>query len=40
VKLLARTTATKIHAIVTRDGNPAALKRIGMPYTQLDEVPS
>jgi len=40
VKLLARTTATKIHAIVTRDGNPAALRRIGMPYTQLDEVPS
>lgn len=39
-KLLAKTRTTKIHAIVTRDGNPAALKRIGMPYTQLDEVPS
>ena len=38
--LLARTAATKIHAIVTRDGSPAALRRIGMPYTQLDEVPS
>lgn len=38
--LLARTAATRIHAIVTRDGNPAALKRIGMNYTQLDEVPS
>jgi predicted metal-dependent peptidase len=39
-KLMARTASTKIHAIVTRDGSPAALKRIGMPYTQLDEVPS
>ena len=36
--LLTRTVATKIHAIVTRDGSPAALRRIGMPYTQLDEV--
>lgn len=38
--LLAATRATKTHALVTRDGSPAELRKIGMPYTQLDEVPS
>jgi hypothetical protein len=38
--LIARASATKLHAIVTRDGNPAALRRVGIAYTQLDEVPS
>ncbi len=31
---------TRFHAIVTRDGNPSALHRAGITYTQLDEVPS
>lgn len=38
--LIAKTSSTRIHAIVTRDGNPAALHRVGIPYTQLDRVPS
>jgi len=33
-------SATRFHAIVTRDGNPSALHRAGITYTQLDEVPS
>jgi hypothetical protein len=31
---------TRLHVIVTRDGNPAELKRVGLPYTQLSKVPS
>jgi len=38
--LLERAAATRLHAIVTRDGNTAALDRAGIPCTQLDEVPS
>ena len=38
--LITATSATKIHAIVTRDGSPLALRRAGIAYTQLDEVPS
>ena len=38
--LIAKTSSTRIHAIVTRDGSPAALRRVGIPYTQLDRVPS
>jgi hypothetical protein len=38
--LLRKAAATRLHAIVTRDGSPAALARAGIPYTQLDEVPS
>lgn len=30
---------TRLSAIVTRNGNPAALKRGGIPYAQLDKVP-
>jgi hypothetical protein len=33
-------SATRFHAIVTRDGNPSELHRAGIAYTQLDEVPS
>jgi hypothetical protein len=33
-------SATRFHAIVTRDGNPSELHRAGITYTQLDEVPS
>jgi hypothetical protein len=38
--LIAKTSSTIIHAIVTRDGNPAALHSAGISYTQLDRVPS
>ena len=38
--LLAATSSTRIHAIVTRDGNTSALERVGIPCTQLDELPS
>ena len=29
----------RMHAIVTRDGSPAALQRAGIPYTQLGRLP-
>jgi len=32
--------ATRLTALVTRDGNPAALKRAGIPYRQLEKVPA
>ena len=31
---------TRFTALVTRDGNPAQLKRAGIPYAQLDKVPA
>ncbi|MBK7592249.1 MAG: hypothetical protein IPI27_13525 [Betaproteobacteria bacterium] len=31
---------TRLTALVTRDGNPAQLRRAGIPYTQLDQVPA
>jgi hypothetical protein len=31
--------ATRLHAIVTRDGNPSLLKAAGMPYSQLGRLP-
>jgi len=30
---------TRLHAIVTRDGNPAPLKAAGIPYSQLGRLP-
>ena len=30
---------TRMHAIVTRDGNPALLKAAGIPYSQLGRLP-
>jgi len=38
--LIAKTSSTVIHAIVTRDGSPAALRNAGISYTQLDRVPT
>jgi predicted metal-dependent peptidase len=32
--------ATRLHVIVTRDGDPSSLKRARLPYTQLSQVPS
>jgi len=34
------TAVTRLHIIVTRDGNAALLKRAGLPYTQLSRLPS
>ena len=31
---------TRLTALVTRDGNPAELRRVGISYTQLDKVPA
>jgi len=39
-RLIKDISATRFHAIVTRDGSPSALRRAGITYTQLDEVPS
>lgn len=33
-------TKTKLHAVLTRDGNPAALVRAGLPYSQLARLPT
>jgi predicted metal-dependent peptidase len=30
---------TRMHAIVTRDGNPALLKAAGIPHSQLGRLP-
>jgi hypothetical protein len=38
--VLQRAAATRLHAIVTRDGSPFALARAGIPYTQLGRLPS
>jgi hypothetical protein len=34
------TRRTRLHAVVTRDGNPAALKAAGIPYSQLGRLPT
>ena len=39
-ELLGKVSGIRLHAIVTRDGNPSSLERAGIPCTQLDEVPS
>jgi hypothetical protein len=38
-RLLTKTAATRLHAIVTRDGSPHSLARAGIPYTQLGSLP-
>jgi hypothetical protein len=38
-KRVASLSATRLHAIVTRDGNPAALAKAGIPYSQLGRLP-
>ena len=37
---LAAARATRLHAVVTRDGNPALLAAAGIPYTQLGRLPA
>ena len=38
-QLLHKTAATRLHAVITRDGSPHALATAGMPYTQLGRLP-
>lgn len=37
---VAKIAGTRLHVIVTRDGNPAQIHRAGLPYTQLEKVPT
>jgi hypothetical protein len=37
--LVRRCSGTRLHAIVTRDGNPMPLRKSGIAYTQLGRVP-
>lgn len=39
-RLVTNVAATKLHVLLTRDGSPGEIRRIGLPYTQLDKVPS
>ena len=39
-RLLVKAAGTRLHVLVTRDGNSNLIQRAGLPYTQLDEVPS
>jgi hypothetical protein len=36
---VAATAGTRLHVIVTRDGDPNLLQRAGLPYTQLSRLP-
>jgi len=36
---MAALAGTRLHAIVTRDGNPSLLKAAGIPYSQLGRLP-
>lgn len=39
-RLVALARHTRLHAIVTRDGNPAQLRNAGLAYSQLGRLPS
>ena len=39
-RLVVKAAGTRLHVFVTRDGNPNLINRAGLPYTQLDGVPS
>jgi len=38
-RIAALAWTTRLHAIVTRDGNPSLLKAAGIPYSQLGRLP-
>lgn len=38
--LVAKTQGTRLHVLITRDGNPNLIAKAGLPYTQLEKVPS
>ena len=37
---VAKTQGTRLHVLVTRGGNPALVAKAGLPYTQLEKVPT
>jgi hypothetical protein len=39
-KQVAKTQGTRLHVLVTRNGNPNLIAKSGLPYTQLEKVPS
>jgi len=39
-RLVMKTSGTRLHVLVTRDGSPAELLNAGLPYTQLERMPS
>jgi hypothetical protein len=39
-KLLKRASTCQIHVLITRNGTPHAIQQAGLPYTQLDPLPS
>ena len=39
-KRVATASRTRLHVLVTRDGDPRLIARAGLPYTQLEGVPS
>lgn len=39
-KLIAKIDGIRLHVLVTRDGNPAQIARAGLPYTQLEKLPT
>ncbi|MCC6162323.1 MAG: hypothetical protein IT182_03135 [Acidobacteria bacterium] len=39
-KLVAAASRSRLHVIVTRDGDPALVRRAGLPWSQLDRMPS
>jgi len=38
-QLVEKTSATRLHILVTRDGSPAELRLAGLTYTQLERLP-
>lgn len=38
--LVATLTGIRLHVLVTRDGNPAQIAKAGLPYTQLEKLPT
>lgn len=39
-RLVEKVSLTRLHILITRDGNPAIIHRAGIPYSQLDKVPA
>ena len=39
-RLVATAASTRLHVLITRDGDPHLIAGAGLPYTQLDQVPS
>jgi hypothetical protein len=39
-KAVALTQPTRLHAVITHDGNPVRLRSAGIPFTQLERLPS